>query len=777
MPADAQVGAFHTFLSNTVLLEDYLPNILARHVVLIVDSCFSGSLFKELNQESLTPTEQNIRNMMLSRSRLGIAAGSIELVSDGLVGNHSPFASSLIHQLRENQRSYLPVLDLFHPVSQMTTYSADQRPVYGVLAKSKHVPGAQFVLTLKRDETRDWTAAQAENSIAAYHQFLVAYPQSTHADAAVWQIACLLDSKAAYRGYLDAQAQGQHRLSASQRILAIEDRDRYQDALELGEGGLLVFVEQYRNSAYRAEALAEIQRIRSQEQQQEQEKRLREETIRLERQREAEKQRREAEETQRRQEEAARLAREREAEKQRQEAEEAAEQEAARLKAEAEARIARAAQAKREQETKQHKEEAAAKEKVRLQVEAKRQEQAQQQRRNARWQQITAMGWRIPAGAAALALLIFLGWWGTMRSPEKKPDAQLNLAETEEMMPEIATPDISEPASENPVDSAPLLSLTLLGSYHQGIARYEESGKTGYVKQNGVRLTPARYDKGEDFEHGAAIVHLNDKRGYIDLSGQEILSPRYDVAWNFNAQGLARVKQGGRTFLIDKAGAEQKIDLPLPEMVRVRGGTFTMGDGGNYRVTVSDFYIGKYEVTQAQWRAVMGTSPSNFKDCDQCPVEQVSWNDVQAFIQKLNAQTGQSYRLPTEAEWEYAAGGGLVDRNADGSRKYTYAGSENLDEVAWYSGNSGSKTHPVGQKKENGLKLYDMSGNVWEWCADWYGDYPSGAQTNPRGPSQGSGRVIRGGSWYFNPVDCRVAYRNYYGPGNRLGNVGFRLAR
>ena len=217
-------------------------------------------------------------------------------------------------------------------------------------------------------------------------------------------------------------------------------------------------------------------------------------------------------------------------------------------------------------------------------------------------------------------------------------------------------------------------------------------------------------------------------------------------------------------------------------MVYVSGGTFTMGatseqgsDAFNrekpaHSVTLSGYYIGKYEVTQELWEAVMGSNPSRFKG-DNLPVECVSWNDVQEFLRKLNAMTGKRYRLPTEAEWEFAARGG------NSSRGYKYSGSNSLGSVAWYDGNSGSRTHAVGTKSPNELGIYDMSGNVWEWCQDWYGSYSSSSQRNPKGPNSGSYRVYRGGSWYFNARYCRVSYRNYFTPDfwNNL-HLGFRLA-
>ena len=217
------------------------------------------------------------------------------------------------------------------------------------------------------------------------------------------------------------------------------------------------------------------------------------------------------------------------------------------------------------------------------------------------------------------------------------------------------------------------------------------------------------------------------------------------------------------------------------KMMPVEGGSFTMGSPDNdtdanddekpqHAVTLSSFYMGETEVTQALWKAVMdGNNPSYFTGDDNLPVEKVSWDDCQTFIAKLNQMTGKTFRLPTEAEWEYAARGGKKPKG------YEYAGSGNIDLVAWYDDNSESKTHPVGTKTKNDLGLYDMSGNVWEWCGDWYGSYSSEAQTNPTGPATGSYRVYRGGSWFSFALYCRVSFRNYSTPSNRDDNLGLRL--
>ena len=222
-------------------------------------------------------------------------------------------------------------------------------------------------------------------------------------------------------------------------------------------------------------------------------------------------------------------------------------------------------------------------------------------------------------------------------------------------------------------------------------------------------------------------------------------------------------------------------------MIAVEGGTFKMGaqdsdsGGDNYdseaysdespvhSVTLSDYYIGETEVTQELWQAVMGSNPSNFIFSLK-PVENVSWNSCQQFITRLNNFTGKNFRLPTEAEWEYAARGG------NKSNGYKYSGSNTIGNVAWHSSNSSSTTHVVKTKQANELGIYDMSGNVWEWCQDWYGSYSSGSQTNPTGPTSGSDRVRRGGGTYSDARNCRVSDRASFGPNNRDDGLGLRLS-
>ena len=258
----------------------------------------------------------------------------------------------------------------------------------------------------------------------------------------------------------------------------------------------------------------------------------------------------------------------------------------------------------------------------------------------------------------------------------------------------------------------------------------------------------------------------------------------YDPALDVNNDGI-----------IDMADVTAAIDnsfVPIPDdgvfavngvtfkMVNVEGGTFMMGaaitapgaytfEKPEHQVTLSSYRIGMTEVTQELWHAVMGGNPSRFIG-DKRPVENVSWTDCQTFIAKLNEMTGMSFRLPTEAEWEYAARGG------NKSQGFMFAGSNSCPEVAWCNTNAKNETHPVGEKNPNELGIYDMSGNVNEWCADWYGRYSSAEQTNPTGPATGSAKVYRGGCWEDGARLCRNTYRYSSPADHRNSRTGFRLA-
>ena len=277
----------------------------------------------------------------------------------------------------------------------------------------------------------------------------------------------------------------------------------------------------------------------------------------------------------------------------------------------------------------------------------------------------------------------------------------------------------------------------------------------------------------------------NSKQRTVELSnGSHHITATADGYNDFT--GTIDVSDNHNTFSVE---LHSKAPKPLTftangvtfKMLSVAGGTFTMGatseqgsdayddEKPTHSVTLSDFYLGETEVTQALWQAVMGDNPSKWSGND-LPVEKVSWNDCQEFVTKLNTMLssqlgGKHFALPTEAEWEYAARGGQK------SNGYKYSGSNTLGDVAWYSG---SQTHPVAQKQPNELGLYDMSGNVWEWCADWYDNYSNSAQNNPTGPSSGSLRVHRGGSWYSRAGYCRVSSRDHDYPGFRIG-LGLRL--
>ena len=320
-----------------------------------------------------------------------------------------------------------------------------------------------------------------------------------------------------------------------------------------------------------------------------------------------------------------------------------------------------------------------------------------------------------------------------------------------------------------------ILSLIVMLTVPMAISAQAVGGQITRKKTNTTATTPAKKTQGSS--------SASNKTGSGKRSSASASSTKR------NSTGISQerkdpIDQSTRTSTGKSQDQKDRVIQNLiSNMIYVQGGTFTMGatlDQGSepwaddkpaHQVTLPSFSIGRYEVTQEEWEAVMGNNPSYFKGAKR-PVERVSWDDCQEFIRKLNALTGKHFRLPTEAEWEFAARGGYR------SKGYKYAGgySYSLDNVAWYVGNSNETTHEVGEKTPNELGLYDMTGNVWEWCQDWYSDYSSKAQTTPTGPTSGSHRVNRGGSWLSNGNCCCVAYRFRTTPSYAASHLGLRLA-
>jgi len=326
--------------------------------------------------------------------------------------------------------------------------------------------------------------------------------------------------------------------------------------------------------------------------------------------------------------------------------------------------------------------------------------------------------------------------------------------------------------------------------------------KLGETLTKSITLTPKYGELMFLVNPNTATIEISQKGTVIKtIIGSQIirdlLEGDYDII--ANASGFKSYK--GKFNIKDKERTELNIemqkgsDVPA-NMVLVDGGTFQMGSTDYsdekpvHQVTVSSFFIGKYEVTQKEWQSIMGNNPSGFKG-DNRPVEKVTWYNAVEYCNKLSKKEGltpvytingnnvtcnwsaNGYRLPTEAEWEYAARGG------NKSKGYTYSGSNTVGNVAWYDSNSSYRTHDVGTKAPNELGIYDMSGNVWEWCWDWYDIfyYSNSPKNDPKGANSGSSRVYRGGSWSRYDDYCRVAYRFDDSPGNSYYNLGLRVLR
>lgn len=338
-----------------------------------------------------------------------------------------------------------------------------------------------------------------------------------------------------------------------------------------------------------------------------------------------------------------------------------------------------------------------------------------------------------------------------------------------------------------------LIEKCLTGTHTLRIVKqgYSEFVRTITVSENQTETLMARMENGRE----VSIIATPGAAIYID--GNNVGKGQYKGNLTFG-EHIAYAVLG------DKRSAEKTVSVPQGngaiaevrlmindvqtftvdgvtfEMVPVEEGTFVMGataeQGGEAEddekprrnVTLSSFYIGKTEVTQALWEAVMGNNPSRFRGAN-LPVEKVTWKECQRFIMKLNKKTGKKFRLPTEAEWEYAARGG------NKSKGYKYSGSNNIDDISWFIDNDGSSTHNVATRQPNELGIYDMTGNVWEWCQDLYGAYGDSSLSNPTGATSGDYYVYRGGSWYSYESNCRVSYRSRNTPDYWSDKLGLRL--
>jgi len=347
--------------------------------------------------------------------------------------------------------------------------------------------------------------------------------------------------------------------------------------------------------------------------------------------------------------------------------------------------------------------------------------------------------------------------------PEQEWKEEIEQTEAE---PEVESSSKETQADEEPVDSAPIAPES-----HKTAEESQQTGKPTVPKPS----VPNTLWKRLSVLLIVIIAYLSYTLWWpqgLDQLGEQVSEAL------FNEESSQTPSPTGVDEEADRTATDSFTGM---EFIKIQPGCFQMGsatsesgredDETRHRVCLTQHYeLGQYEVTQGQWEKVMGSNPSIFTDCgSNCPVENVSWDDIQEFIRKLNRKTGRRYRLPTEAEWEYAC--------RSGGRDEKYCGGNDVNSLGWTDDNSGNETHRVGQKRANGLGIYDMSGNVYEWVEDWYGSYPSSSVTDPKGPSSGSVRVSRGGSWYLRARYLRSAYRGRSSPGYRDVDLGFRLAR
>jgi formylglycine-generating enzyme required for sulfatase activity len=756
VPVEARAGSDAGYVSAHDL-KSRLDVINSLHTFVIADACFSGSLFLTLKNVPLLGGEDK-------PSRWGLAAShSREKALDGTPGENSPFAERLLKYLRNN-REPLGIQKLAASLIEEVSSATENRqtPVFKPL-NVKGDDSGQFVFRLKlEDENSAWQKTLQQGTTAAFRQYLAAFPQGQFVaqayaqinrleEEADWKLAGTSASIQRLLQFIQKYPQGNFRAQARELLEKLEDEQDWHQASRSNRfSSYLDYQEKHPQGRFYEEASQRIRQLQAQTREPEAWRRARQfnspEDYRRYLDEFPEGPNAAAARSSLQQLEASAKAEEK---KQREEAKQQKIEKGVPVDFSSAGRSPK--DPKHQAETGQP------------QVEKKGISPSSDPKPNLPQERL-----RMIIGIAAGCLLLIFILFKTC----KAPDGQVEI----DKKPPYS--EFLEQQKKEATDYQNALNAGTIPALEDFIEKYPQSEKNAELNKR-LKDMKAKVDK--YLKDAAALIKKGQaKRAQDSCNKAKKLNPA-DSRLDALQQKIDDALDKPHSSNSDKA-ITTRDGLNI-EMVFVRGGTFTMGctaeQGSDcqddekpaHEVTLSDFYIGKYEVTQQEWQAVMGVNPSGFKGCSQCPVENVSWEDAQDFISKLNNKTGLTYRLPTEAEREYAARGGASGLG------YKYAGSDNLDQVAWHDGNSGGKTHPVGQKQANELGLYDMSGNVWEWCQDWYGDYPSSAQRNPKGTGAGSYRVCRGGSWHGDPQDCRVADRGSVDPGRRLGNLGLRLAR
>lgn len=729
IPVHAKEGKYSGFINHS-LVRDYIQAIPAHHTLLIVDSCFSGNLLRGQGRE-LSETVVHANKVDRFPSRWCLAAGMIEKVSDGFIGDHSPFAQSLITFLKKNNETSFPVQDLVMHVSKATSYNSDQTPIGGVILKTGDENG-QFVFNLKslpKTEAIDWKEAEEQASKQSYQSFLKKWPAGSYAEEASYRLACTENNLSAYRTYLSIYQDkgGRYIEEVLDKMELLQVKRDFKHAIDGGEIALRRFIlkEGRRDpaSVYLRDAQTALEQLLK-EQKEPQAWQIAENTG------------------------------------------------------------TEASYQKYLDEFPEGGHVAIAKNMIEdLQVKAEEKRKAQEVAKKRKEEE--------------------------QAKAKKEVELARKRIEKNEKNFQFSLQEARVAHTEGKRKEALKYIKTAL-AYPSENKKEAEELRQQILKENPPHTFLKTRSKQQVYGISATLLGVImllvwspwENRTPLNAGNSELLSPSPETLDN-----TKQANQATSMISIDTSQADSKVLADLPENIAfVKGGKFSMGnqfgEGGSnelpvHGVIVNSFIIGKHEVSFEEYdlyvkeKGVYSPNDQNWER-EKRPVINISWLDAVKYCNWLSDQkdytkvytingnivsakeSANGYRLPTEAEWEYAAKGG--NKNKD----YKYAGSNKVGEVAWYYYNSDSKTQPIGSKeKGNELGLMDMSGNVWEWCWDWYGSdyYDSSPNSNPLGPDQGSFRVLRGGSWYGSAGYCRVSSRFYGSPGSRGYDVGFRLAR